>query len=301
MKNVKSHTAKLSFFWAYFVLLVLLVSPILYGQVRVDFTQRSSQYTPTKKIYTLKGDFTMLGNTCLTPQNYGPNTNNNGQFMQYVDADSDPTTFNSSSSTLVLSTENGAIPSCSNIVYAGLYWTGKSNTNDVFTVTKDIPNGTQNTNTSVSVGHNNNIIYSNFTLIVSRNTISPNYYNPKYTFAGNGSTYAFSFYNADNPNRITLSVNGGAEINIPATISADQTEATFDTPYQIVDGLVTLRIEKLKRAASTDNTLTTYQNTSTAVVNVTGTVPAFVSLTKTYDKRKISLKGPNAVLDYAGI
>lgn len=294
MINVKSHTAKLSFFWAYFVLLVLLVSPILYGQVRVDFTQRSSQYTPTKKIYTLKGDFTMLGNTCLTPQNYGPNTNNNGQFMQYVDADSDPTTFNSSSSTLVLSTENGAIPSCSNIVYAGLYWTGKSNTNDVFTVTKDIPNGTQNTNTSVSVGHNNNIIYSNFTLIVSRNTISPNYYNPKYTFAGNGSTYAFSFYNADNPNRITLSVNGGAEINIPATISADQTEATFDTPYQIVDGLVTLRIEKLKRAASTDNTLTTYQNTSTAVVNVTGTVPAFVSLTKTYDKRKISLKGPNA-------
>lgn len=294
MIPTKSHTTTTSGSWAFFALVVLLLSQVAAAQVRVDFTQRSSQYTPSKKIYTLKGDFTMLGNTCLTPQNYGPNTNNNGQFMQYVDTDSDPTTFNSSSSTLVLSTENGAIPSCSSIVFAGLYWTGKSNTNDVFTVTKDIPNGTQNTNTTVSVGHNNNIIHTNFTLIVSRNAVSPNYYNPKYTFAGNGNTYVFNFYNADNPNRIGLSINGGAETNIPATISADQTEATFDTPYQIVDGLVTLRIEKLKRAASTDNTLTTYQNTSTSVVNVSGTVPAFLSLTKTYDKRKISLKGPNA-------
>ena len=38
------------------------------------FTQRTSQYTPTKKIYNVKGDFTMLGNTCLTPQNYSATT-----------------------------------------------------------------------------------------------------------------------------------------------------------------------------------------------------------------------------------
>ena len=276
------------------VVVVLFGVSSLQAQVRVDFSQRASQYSPNKKIYTLKGDFTMLGNTCLSPQNYSPTTNNNGQYMVYVDSDNDPTTFNSSSSTLMLSNENGAVPSCSSIVYAGLYWTGKSNTNDVFQVTKDIPNGTQNTNTSVSVGHNNNIIHTNFTLIVSRNTVSPNYYNPKYTFAGNGSTYVFNFYNTDNPNRIGLSINGSAETNIPATISADQSEATFDTPYQIQDGLVTIRIEKLKRAAATDMSQTSYQNTSTALVNVNGIVPAFLSLTKTYDKRKISLKGPNA-------
>lgn len=98
---------------------LILLFAILFGnttetfaQVRKNFTQRSSQYTPTKKIYNLKGDFTMLGNTSLTPQNYGPNTNNNGQFMIYVDEDNDVETWNSSSSTMVFSTENGAIPSC---------------------------------------------------------------------------------------------------------------------------------------------------------------------------------------------
>ena len=74
-----------------------------------DFVQRTSQYTPTKKIYNVKGDFTMFGNTCLTPQNYSNTQNNNGQFMTYVDTDGDPNTFNSSSSTLVLSTENDAV------------------------------------------------------------------------------------------------------------------------------------------------------------------------------------------------
>lgn len=236
----------------------------------------------------------MLGNTCLSPQNYSPTTNNNGQYMVYVDSDNDPNTFNSSSSTLMLSNENGAVPSCSSIVYAGLYWTGKSNTNDVFQVTKDIPNGTQTINNSATVNHNNNIPNSNFTLIVTRNTNSVNNYNPKYTFAGNGSTYVFSFNNADAVNRVTLSVNGSAEVAVAATINAAGTEATLNTPYQITDGTVTLGIQKLVRNANTDQTLSTYQLSSSALVNVAGTVPAFLALTKTYDKRKISLKGPNA-------
>ena len=107
------------------------------AQVRKAFTQRTSPlYVPEKKIYNVKGDFTMLGNTCLTPQNYTSTTNNNGQTMVYVDTDGDSNTFNSSSSTLVLSSENGAVPACSNIVYAGLYWTGKSSPNATFNVTK---------------------------------------------------------------------------------------------------------------------------------------------------------------------
>ncbi|WP_290843187.1 hypothetical protein [Flavobacterium sp.] len=118
------------------------------AQVRVPFTQRTSQYTPTKQIYNIKGDFTMLGNTNLTLQNYGNTTQNGGNTMIYVDVDS-PTltglggtpTFNSSTATLTLSTENGAVPACSNIIYAGLYWTGRaSNTNpsaNTFNVTRN--------------------------------------------------------------------------------------------------------------------------------------------------------------------
>ena len=42
---------------------------------------------------------------------------------------------------MALSTENGAIPSCSRIVYAGLYWTGRASDNNTsnttFSVTKN--------------------------------------------------------------------------------------------------------------------------------------------------------------------
>ena len=125
------------------------------AQVSVPFKQRTSQFSTGKTIYNVKGDFTMLGNTNLTPQNYSDTQNNNGQNMQYVDIDNDPNTWNSSSSTLALSTENGAIPSCSNIVYAGLYWTGKSSGSNTFTATKQIQNGTQTINNNFPNFRNN--------------------------------------------------------------------------------------------------------------------------------------------------
>jgi conserved repeat domain len=97
------------------------------SQIQIPFEQRTSQYTPEKKIYNVKGDFTMIGNTNLTLYNYNDNRGNGNNYMIYVDEDSDPSTFNSSSATLDFSTENGAKPQCSNIIYAGLYWTGRAN------------------------------------------------------------------------------------------------------------------------------------------------------------------------------
>ncbi|WP_304196351.1 SprB repeat-containing protein, partial [Flavobacterium alvei] len=266
------------------------------AQVKKAFTQRTSQYTPTKKIYNVKGDFTMLGNTNLTPQNYSPTTNNNNQNMQYVDIDGDSNTMNSSSSTLVLSTENGAIPDCSKIIYAGLYWTGKSSANQTFSVSKQVPNGTTTINNNLTVGNGNNITNTNYSLGVSRNNPNPSGTNtsPIYTFSGNGNTYVFNYTNVTGASRITLSTNGGALVNIPVTLAVSGTTetATLTTPIQITDGTVLIKINKLIR--STDITLnsTNTRNTSTASVNVSGTIPAFTTLTKTFDKRKISLKGP---------
>lgn len=77
------------------------------AQVRIPFTQRTSQYSPTKVIYNIKGDFQMIGNTNLTLVNYGDNTNNSNNDMKLVDMDGVSTTANSSSATLTLSTENG--------------------------------------------------------------------------------------------------------------------------------------------------------------------------------------------------
>ena len=132
--------SKIVFFLALIVML-LIISSVVEAQIRVPFKQRTSQYSPTKNIYNIKGDFTMIGNTNLTLQNYGNQSQNGNNFMRYVDIDNDANTWNSSSSTLALSTENGAIPSCSRIVYAGLYWTGRATDNNTssttFSVTKN--------------------------------------------------------------------------------------------------------------------------------------------------------------------
>ena len=278
------------------LLLVILLSTTIqsYAQVNVGFTQRTSQYSPTKKIYTVKGDFTMLGNTCLTPQNYAIDQNNNGQYMTYIDTDNDPSTLNSSSSTLALSTENGAVPSCSNIVYAGLYWTGKSSPNQTFSASKQVQSGTQAINNNVTVAHGENIANTNYALSISRNDPSNNNRNPIYTFSGNGKTYMFNFYNSSATNRVTLSVNGASATNVPVSVNAGNTDATLTTPYVIVDGTVSITIKKLIRSSATNLNSTDTQNTSTAQITVAGTVPNYITVTKQFDKRIISLKGPSS-------
>src|SRR5690606_26819459 len=40
------------------------------AQIRKNFTQRTSQHTPGKTIYNIKGDFTLMGNSNMTLQNY---------------------------------------------------------------------------------------------------------------------------------------------------------------------------------------------------------------------------------------
>lgn len=112
-----------------------------FSQVRVNFSPRESAATPTTSIYNIKGDFTLIGNTNLTLNNYNVNEPNSNNSMIYVDVDSDSNTFNSSSANLTFSNENGAVAECSNIIFAGLYWTGRSSDGnfspDIFNVTKN--------------------------------------------------------------------------------------------------------------------------------------------------------------------
>ena len=143
------------------------------AQIKVPSTQRTSQYSPTKKIYNIKGDFTLMGNTNLTLQNYNDNQPNNNNFMRYVDVDSDANTWNSSSSILQFSTENGANPDCSKIVYAGLYWTGRAaiddaSSSDIFQVSRN-EDVVQAINNNQVVGHEQVITNTNYILEISRN------------------------------------------------------------------------------------------------------------------------------------
>lgn len=126
------------------ILLLIVFSNLAKAQTltspQVDFKQRTAAATPDKKIYNINGDFTMLGNTNLTLSSYANNKNNEGNAMVYVDIDGINTTLNSSMATLELSNsgENSANQDCSNVLFAGLYWTGKSDdANETFSVTKN--------------------------------------------------------------------------------------------------------------------------------------------------------------------
>jgi hypothetical protein len=262
---------------------------------QVNFSQRTSATTPTKTIYNVKGDFTMLGNTNLTLTNYGTGTNNEANAMQYVDIDGDSNTFNSSMATLELSNggENSAVQTCSTVIFAGLYWTGKSNDADTFSVSKQVQSGTQAVNTDSTILHNQNITNTNYTLTISRGGSSGNRY-PIYTFTGNGNTYVFNYTNNTGSNKVTLSINGATATNYAVTsvTSGPTVTATLTTPYTITDGTVTLTIKQLIRSNSTSLNTSDTQTTSSAIVNVSGTIPTYTTTTKNYDKKVISLKGP---------
>ncbi len=173
---------------------VLLISSVFssYGQVTVPFTPRTSTSTPSQEIYTVKGDFSMIGNTNLTLASYSDTTNNDND-MIYVDIDGNTnTTFNSSSAELTFSIENGANPVCSKIVYAGLYWSGRAGSDEVFDVTKNGVTKTFNKRKVLINGPNNLEDYVEITANTVTDITEPNknIYFPSGTEGNMYSAYA---------------------------------------------------------------------------------------------------------------
>lgn len=104
------------------IILFLLIIHLGYGQVEVPLSKRTE--------FSIKGDFTFVSNTILGKVSnddgteiFDPNKSYNSgglnnQFrMGFIDIDNDPTTFNSSSADLTLTS------SCATIKHVGLYWT----------------------------------------------------------------------------------------------------------------------------------------------------------------------------------
>lgn len=102
--------------------MLTLLPTALQAQVLKPFTQRTSNYSPDMPIYHIKGDYTLIGNTNLTLANYSDNAYNSN--MIYVNVD--PNMVNSSTAELTFSEEFGATPACSEVLYAGLYWSGRT-------------------------------------------------------------------------------------------------------------------------------------------------------------------------------
>lgn len=109
-----------------FALIALL--GLAQAQVVRNFTSRFSTNT--------QGDILLVGNTLMTCSTTGTNgsnctnarngggSNNNSFTMVYVDQDSDPATFNSSSATL-------SLPAGATVLWAGLYWGAEAPTSAI--------------------------------------------------------------------------------------------------------------------------------------------------------------------------
>ena len=276
MKNIYKFSAA--------ILISLLMSVITFdaqAQVIKSFTQRTSVYSPTQKIYNIRGDFTMIGNSNMTLGSYTDGGNNSDP-MVYVDVDDDPYTLNSSSAYLSFSGENSALPQCTDIVFAGLYWTGRAhdgNSPMTFSVEKaggpDVPepfDEDQNVYNSWNVNH------TNYGLSISSSGSNNNRV-VTYLFEpdGSGDTYTFVYSYSS----VTVKVNNGTPTTLTISQNGDYTTATLTTPYVIYQsGDLTVSVKQLKR-----NRFSNY-----ATVNATGIEMVPGTITKNYDKRVVQLK-----------
>ncbi|WP_225036486.1 T9SS type B sorting domain-containing protein [Winogradskyella sp. SM1960] len=94
------------------IALTLILGQLTLAQNYEPFTPRFNE--------DLKGDIVLIGNNILGPDNDPFNNNsvyNHQVDMQYIDIDSDGSTFSSSSADLTIPN-----PNCYKIIYAGLYW-----------------------------------------------------------------------------------------------------------------------------------------------------------------------------------
>lgn len=252
-----------------FLLLFAVLLCAVQSFAQVNFTQRTSTQAPAPynnvTNYYLQGDFTMIGNTNLTLVNYGNETGNEND-MRYVDVDNITSTLNSSSAQLIIPDAD-----CTEIIYAGLYWTGRahdaSSSPNIFQPVRTVNHGGQTNNIEVSVsreGPNNN-----------------NYY-PRFTLTYSGQTVQIDFTNNTGANRVQYR-NGtsGSFTNIPVNYnsSGNTGVADFTTPLTLTIGGRQIVITGLQRDSRRNRSLTNYRSTSYIVLN-----------TKELNKRKVQLK-----------
>ncbi|RLJ99677.1 T9SS type B sorting domain-containing protein [Tenacibaculum discolor] len=96
------------------------------AKLAAGFNQRTIKPDGTSGGINIKGDITFIANNVLSRDRgnqydpeypYDGSSSNGNLNMQYIDIDSDASTFSSSSDVL-------SLPTCSRVVYAGLYWAG---------------------------------------------------------------------------------------------------------------------------------------------------------------------------------
>lgn len=252
-----------------FLLLFAVLLSAVQSFAQVNFTQRTSTQAPAPYTgvtnYNLQGDFTMIGNTNITLVNYS-NTGSNNVNMRFVDIDGDNATFNSSSAQLNIPGDE-----CTEIIYAGLYWTGRAQQSAGLGYTFD---------ESRTFGHNDQI-EGNATVTVSRQEDSNNDYYPRYTITVGGIVAEIDFTNNTGNNRVQYRIgDSGSFTNIPVSYSSSSNTgtATFTNALTLNIGGQQVTITGLQRDTRTGRSASQYQSTS------------YITQSTTFDKRKVRFK-----------
>lgn len=233
------------------------------AQVIKPFTPRSPESSPGTTIHKLKGDMAIIGNSNMEAQS--GNSNGNVQ-MKYIDIDSDSGTVNSSSATLEFSNENGADPNDANIVYAGLYWTGRAHDEGIS------PSVFSVDGSSIDRYHGNS--FNGYSLSIvqvednSSHTSGSNRRKATYTFTpdGNGDAVVFTFYSWSTTfaivfttwhSKVLVKVGNGPEQELDEELSNESTNdyiSTLTVPFEINTGNQSLYIKSLRKNR-TSNTI----------------------------------------------
>lgn len=291
---------KASFLSLVFILVSILtvnISAFAQNDDRVPFRHRVGNLAPENNIFHIKGDFTIIGNTNLTLANYQENVQNALENMIYVDIDNEPETFNSSAATLQFSSENGADPNCSEILYAGLYWSGRTEPDKglTFEVSKrgglDSP-ATLDKKEDV-LRHLEKIDYLPFTFSVLQLYENGAPY-PHYEFLSNNGSQVIIFrFNSKGKVLYSIDNSEFKEVeDLKITTSNDISTASFKPITFSFENLTYSISELTKTTSNIFDELTTKDNTLKLITS--GTYRPYIYYTEQFDKRRIKLKAPGA-------
>ncbi|GEO24193.1 hypothetical protein CQA01_47270 [Cyclobacterium qasimii] len=283
-------------------LLFLAVNPELVhaqNDNRVPFKHRVGNTPPEDNVFHIRGDFTMIGNTNLTLAEYSKTGENSLAKMKFVDVDGDPKTFNSSSATLMFSQENGAAPNCTEILYAGLYWAGKSDIGQGlnFDLTKTITSEElkEVKNEEQVILPYEEINHSSFTMTLSLEYDENGLIYPIYYFWKDEEVQLILIFPNDQSEKALYQIGeeDWQEVeNQSISTAGELATATFD-PIMIEDNGFTFSIHTIKRSL-VEAFRDVKPDDFTVEWTASGSYYPDYPHTVMFDKRKVKLKAPGA-------
>lgn len=303
--TMKINSAYLKNIRSMWMLLLCLAAMNLSAQL-VPFAPRISNAVGAphtgQQSYNLKGDFQMIGNSNLGAAgdpNGTSTTGANDTNMVYFNVDNHPGIVNSSSATLAFPAVAGVDHNCTEIIYAGLYWSGRADTSGTAPEQFDVVKGaTPDVNTNVTNNNSNNGYTVTITSAddTSSNTSGNNRRIATYTFTpqGAGDVVVFRFYSwrtTNNNNsytqKVTVQVGGGPVVDVPGTNASnsdDDFRVNFNTPYPLPQGAGIVQSLRKRRTNNSIN------GNFYATVQTPGNPGVTVSL----DKRAVKIRHAGA-------